>query len=69
MGQRPVIVTITDMRAANLCSGGGRRMAAACGLSWNHFVTHGYPADVLAAINDPLLNRMIAEAYKRVGQS
>jgi hypothetical protein len=63
------VVTIDDMRAAKLCSAGGRRMAAAYGLSWDKFITEGYPASVLKATNDPLILRAVAEAYKRTARN
>lgn len=62
------VVTIGDMRAAKLCSAGGRRVAAAYGLSWNTFITEGYPASVLEATNDPLILRMVGEARKRTAR-
>lgn len=58
-------VTVDDMRALRLCMGGGRRMAASHGLSWDHFVTYGYPASTLEACNEPLLNRLAEQARAR----
>lgn len=63
-----VLVTIADLRAAKLCNAGSRRVGARYGLSWTHFVTHGYCASVLRAFGDPLFDRVVAEAYKRVGR-
>lgn len=60
------IVTIDDMRALRLCMAGGRRKAVEYGLSWNEFVTKGYPASTFEATNDPLLIRLAAKARARV---
>lgn len=59
------IVTVDDVRALRLCMAGGRRMAASHGLSWDHFVTNGYPASVFEATNEPLLIRLAQHARMR----
>lgn len=52
------------VRAAKLCSGGGRDYFAKYGLSWSDFLQNGIDATVLIEHNDPLSARAVAAAQE-----
>ncbi len=52
------------MRAAKVCARGSREWCAHNRVSWNRFVSEGLPVAEMRAINDPIVNRVIAEAEK-----
>lgn len=57
-------IHVRHMRAARICARGSRAWCAANGVSWSEFVHNGLPVDRMREINDPIVNRIIAEAEK-----
>lgn len=55
-------VYIRHVRAARLCTKGGRAWFARYGLSWNDFLKDGIDIPTLGATGDPLAARAIAKA-------
>lgn len=62
-----IVVTIQDVRAARLCTGGTRRWFANRGLDFKAFLRDGLDAEVLRALGDPLADQAIAAAEARHG--
>lgn len=52
------------VRKARICMSGSRTWVRAHGLDWSKFVSEGFDADMLLAINDPITNRAVEEALK-----
>lgn len=57
-------VYVRHLRAAKLCTRGGRAWSARHGISWTDFLRDGIEADRLRAVGDALAMRVIAEAEK-----
>lgn len=57
-----VLVRVEHFRAAKFCAAGARDWGASHGLSWDHFVSDGYPSDILEATNDALALKVVAKA-------
>jgi hypothetical protein len=57
-------IHVRHMRAANICARGSREWCARNGVSWAQFVAHGLPVAVMRELDDPIVNRIIAEAEK-----
>lgn len=57
-------IHVRHLRAAKVCSGGGREWCARNGFSWSDFVSEGLPTAPLRSLNDAIVNRVIAEADK-----
>lgn len=57
-------VHMRHVRAAKLCSDGGRTYFKKYGLSWSDFLKDGIEASVLIAHNDPLSARAVAAAQE-----
>lgn len=55
-------VFIRHVRAARLCTKGGRAWFASYGLSWTNFLKEGIDIATLEATGDPLAARAIAKA-------
>lgn len=64
-----VIVTMADVRAAHLCSGGTRKFFERYGLDYTSFLRNGIPAEYLMKTGDALAAGAIAVAEKRTKQS
>lgn len=60
------IVTIEHVRKAKLCTRGAREWAKANGLDYVQFLNYGYPASVLEATGDALVNKVIEIARNEV---
>lgn len=60
-----VTVTVNDIRAARLCTHGGREWFARHGLDWAEFLRHGLPESVILATGDALAARAVEAARKR----
>lgn len=58
-------LTITDVRAAGHCVKGARPWFAAYGLDFRDFVKNGIESDRLAALDDAILNQVIARKIAR----
>ena len=57
-----VMVRISHLRKAELCSSGARRWFNSYGFSWNDFLQNGKSADELEATGDPLALKVVAIA-------
>lgn len=55
-------VHIRHVRAARLCTKGGREWFARYNLSWSDFLKNGIDIETLEATGDPLAARAIAKA-------
>jgi hypothetical protein len=64
MIDRNPTVTMTHVRAAKLCSRGTREWFKHHNLSFDEFITNGYPAETLLATGDEMAVRVVAEALK-----
>ena len=64
MSGADVIVHMRHVRAANLCSRGGRAWFHHHGLSWTDFLRDGIPAATLRATGDALAARAVSAAEK-----
>jgi hypothetical protein len=60
-----VIVTMQDIRAARMCSGGTRAFFTRHGLDWSDFLKNGIPAERLAATGDAMALRVVEVARGR----
>lgn len=60
-----VTVTVNDVRAARLCTAGGREWFARHGLDWNLFLRDGLPAEVILATGDAMAARAVQAAKER----
>ena len=49
-----IIVTMTHVRAAGLCSRGAKQWFARNGLDFRTFLTEGYPVEVIEGTQDAL---------------
>ena len=58
---------IRHMRAAKLCSAGGRAWCLANDISWDEFITIGISAKRLRETGDPLVLRMVIVAEREAG--
>lgn len=58
------MVGIRHLRIVNMCARGGRAWFEKYNLSWNTFITDGYPASVLAATGDVLALKVVAAAER-----
>ncbi len=63
----PERIHLRHLRAARLCSGGSREWCARNGFSWQQFITEGLPIEQMRALNDAMIDRVIAEAEKEAG--
>jgi hypothetical protein len=52
------------MRMARVCARGSRVWCARNGFSWQEFVSNGLPVSTMRQLNDPIINRIIAEAER-----
>lgn len=60
-----VIVTMRDIRACKMCSGGTREFFARHSLDWNKFLTEGIPAEELEATGDAMALQVVEAARGR----
>lgn len=54
-----LIITMPDLRAAKMCSGGGRKFFELHGLDWQDFLKNGIPASQLLATGDHMAQRLV----------
>lgn len=60
-----LIVTMKDIRAAKMCSGGPRDFFKRHDLDWNDFLTNGIPASKLLATGDAMAAQVVEVARGR----
>lgn len=60
-----MIVTLTDLRAAKMCSGGTRAFFKRHGLEWSDFVKNGIDSEVLENTGDAMAIRLVEVASER----
>jgi hypothetical protein len=63
-----ILVKVCDAAALGYCAKGRRKLLAQHGLNYLEFVRHGFPAEVLLALNDDMANRVVEQAKKRIAQ-
>lgn len=61
-----IIVTIQDARAIGYCRRGSHTFGQLYGLDWMDFLKNGVPASKLRSLNDALVDKVIAQAEKRI---
>lgn len=61
----PIIVTVADVRACNLCVRGARQWFSLHGLDFSTFLIHGYPIETIEATNDALGTKVATYARAR----
>jgi hypothetical protein len=59
-----LMIHMRHIRAANLCSRGGRAWFERHGLSWTAFLSAGLPAEVLRQTGDGLALKVVEAAVK-----
>lgn len=57
-----LIITMRHVRAAKMCSRGGRAFAQRHGLDWDRFLRDGIPASELAATGDAMALKLLEVA-------
>lgn len=57
-----MIITVGHIRGSKLCMSGAREWFESHNLSWSDFLENGLPKETIAALNDPLADRVIAFA-------
>jgi len=60
-----VIVTIKDIRACKMCSGGTRKFFARHGMDWNKFIKEGLPEEDFIATGDSMAMKVVEAARGR----
>lgn len=63
----PVIVTMQDIRACLMCSGGTRDFFRRHDMDWNKFLSEGLPEDVFIATGDAMAMQVVRKARERHG--
>lgn len=63
--EEPLIITMKDVRAANMCGGGTRKFLADHGFDLSTFLKEGLPAEVLEATGDALALKVVEVARER----
>ena len=62
-----MIITMSDVRAAQMCSRGARAFAERHGIDWRQFVSVGIQSETLEATADPMALRIVEVARVRRG--
>jgi len=52
--EEPIIVTMRDVRAVHMCSGGARKFFERHKLDWSKFVREGLPVETIEATGDAM---------------
>lgn len=63
--QEPVIVTMRDVRAVRMCSGGARKFFKRHNLDWSTFLKEALPAEVIEATGDAMALQVVEVARGR----
>jgi hypothetical protein len=63
--EQPLIITMRHVRAAKMCSRGGRAFAERHGLDWDRFLREGIPAEQLEATGDAMALKLVEIARGR----
>lgn len=63
-----MIVTIEDIRTANLCGRGARQFFASRGWDWTTFLKNGRPAADFIATGDAMALRVVQATEARYGR-
>lgn len=58
-------ITMSDVRAAQMCSRGAREFLQAHGVCWREFLEHGVSADFLLATGDTMARQVVEVARGR----
>jgi hypothetical protein len=62
-----VIVTMKDIRACAMCSGGTRGFFKRHNMDWNKFLAEGLPEDDFIATGDAMAMQVVEKARERHG--
>lgn len=62
----PANVNVNDLRAARMCAKSARPWFERQGLSWDTFVSDGYPVEVIEGTGDGLALKVAAITRKRI---
>jgi hypothetical protein len=62
-----VIVTMKDIRAVRMCSGGTRDFFKRHGMNWNTFLAEGLPEEQFIATGDAMAMQVVEKARERHG--
>jgi len=65
MVEEDIIVTMKDVRAAKLCSGGSRKFCERNGIDWNDFLENGIRASELLKIDSAIMVDLVEVARGR----
>ena len=60
-----VIVTMKDIRACRMCSGGTREFFKRHGMDWNKFIKDGLPEEEFIATGDSMAMQVVEAARGR----
>lgn len=60
-----VVVTMRDIRACKMCSGGTRDFFKRHGMDWNKFLTEGLPEEQFIATGDAMAMQVVEAARGR----
>jgi len=60
-----IVVTMTDVRAAKMCSGGARAFFKRYELDWQDFLKNGISSKVLIELGDPMALQVVEVARGR----
>lgn len=61
-------VTVNDLRAAKMCARSARPWFVRQGLSWDRFVSEGYPVETISATSDGLALKVVAVTQERIAR-
>lgn len=62
-----VIVTMKDIRACRMCSGGTRDFFRRHNMDWNKFLSEGLPEEQFIATGDAMAMQVVRKARERHG--
>lgn len=60
-----MIITMRDIRAAKMCSGGARRFFDRHGLDWKDFLDNGIESEIVLATGDAMARKVVEVANER----
>lgn len=62
-----IIVTMKDIRACKMCSGGTRDFFVRHNMDWNKFLSEGLPEEDFIATGDAMAMQVVKKARERHG--
>lgn len=61
-----MIIRMTDIRAAKMCSRGARAFFQTHGLNWEKFLQEGIPEEELLNTGDPMARQVVETAHRNL---